>query len=63
ADPRPARHQASGPHIATLAWADWQIATEQHVVLAADREHPDRGWAGHHAVRVGRLLALAPKRP
>ncbi|MGE7436997.1 hypothetical protein [Kitasatospora sp. NPDC001175] len=51
------------PRITDLPWAAWTLATEQHVLLAPDPDHPGRGWAGHHQVRVGRLLALEPKQP
>ncbi|MEE1783076.1 hypothetical protein PUR71_09120 [Streptomyces sp. SP17BM10] len=51
------------PRIADLPWASWALATEQHVVLAPDPDHPGRGWAGHHQVRIGRLLTLQPKQP
>ncbi|MGK4586204.1 hypothetical protein [Kitasatospora sp. HPMI-4] len=55
------RVNASSPHVIDLPWAAWTLATEQHVVLAVDPDHPHRGWACHHQVRVGRLIALQPK--
>ncbi|MEU4864240.1 hypothetical protein ACIG0C_36915, partial [Kitasatospora aureofaciens] len=51
------------PRIIDLPWAAWTLATEQHVHLAPDPDHPGRGWAGHHQVRVGRILTLQPKQP
>ncbi|MFI9365975.1 hypothetical protein ACIG5E_33730 [Kitasatospora sp. NPDC053057] len=51
------------PRITDLPWADWSLATEQHVHLAPDPDHPGRGWAGHDQVRIGRLLTLQPKQP
>ncbi|MGW4806423.1 hypothetical protein [Kitasatospora sp. NPDC004272] len=51
------------PRITDLPWASWTLATDQHVHLTPDPDHPGRGWAGHHQVRVGRLLTLQPKQP
>ncbi|MGW2543810.1 hypothetical protein ACWC5I_23760 [Kitasatospora sp. NPDC001574] len=51
------------PRITDLPWADWTLTTEQHVHLTPDPDHPTRGWAGCHQVRVGRLLTLKPKQP
>ncbi|MFB7672216.1 hypothetical protein ACFC26_12450 [Kitasatospora purpeofusca] len=51
------------PRIADLPWADCTLTTEQHVRLVLDPDHPTRGWAGCHQVRVGRLLILQPKNP
>ncbi|MGW4651344.1 hypothetical protein [Kitasatospora sp. NPDC004289] len=51
------------PTITDLPWADWTLTTEHHVHLTPDPDHPTRGWAGCHQVRVGRLRTLRPKHP
>jgi len=51
---------SGGPTTLALAWARWEIRTEQHLQLAPvpGRAH---GWGGFATVRIGRLLTVQPK--
>jgi hypothetical protein len=51
---------SGGPRTVDLAWATWQIRTEQHLQLVPvpGRSH---GWGGFTSLRIGRLLTVTPK--